>query len=211
MIHFLFPRVCGICNEKINERYTCTKCLNILEYYQEKYLLGKSASMYFDELICLYPYKGILKSKMLQLKFYQKTYLTRTFGDLVSYTIAKKNIKSDMIIPVPISNQRLRERGFNQAELISKTVSEIMNIKIETHTLTKIKNNLKQSTLDLNQRNQNVSDVYEIKNSSKIKGKTVILLDDIYTTGATMNECARILKKNGAAKVIAIAVLYSIK
>lgn len=211
MLNFLFPKVCGICGEKINERYTCTKCLNILEYYQGRHLSFESCETYYDELICLYPYKGILKSKMLQLKFYRHTYLAKTFGDIVAYTITKRKIKADYIIPVPISQKRLRERGFNQTELMAKTISQLTNINMKSKILNKTKDNLKQSMVELNQRSKNVSQVYEIKKNNEIKGRTVILIDDIYTTGATMNECAKILKKNGVAKVIAIAVLYSIK
>lgn len=211
MLEFLFPKVCGICGEKINERYTCTKCLNILEYYQGMEYSSPLSQTYFDELICLYPYKGVLKSRMLELKFHNKRYLAKTFGDLMARKLEEKHVKADLILAVPISKKRMFERGFNQSEYIAKIIANFNHLPFENRVLIKSVNNSKQSLVGLKERMQNVKNVYEVKNNQWIKEKTVILVDDIYTTGATMNECAKILKKNGAKKVIAFSALYSEK
>lgn len=211
IIDFLFPNYCGICGKKINERYTCEKCLNILECYREKVFSNTKNQNSYEQLLCLFEYNGIIKDKMLQYKFKNKKYLSRMFGELLASGVKKHNIVADMIIPVPISKRRLQERGYNQCEYIAKFFSKISNIQLEKNCLIKIKDNPKQSTLSAISRITNVMDAYKVLNVEKIFDKTIILLDDIYTTGATMNECAKVLKKAGAKKVIALAVLYSSK
>ena len=211
MLELLYPQVCGICGEKINQRYTCRKCLNILEYYQEMECAFGLSKIYFDQLLCLFPYKGILKSKMLQLKFYGYKYIARTFGDILAHKIEAKSIHADFIIPVPVSKKRNFERGFNQSECIAKYLAELTKIPLKNKFLEKTKNNFTQSTLSSVERIGNVKGVYTVPNKEEVLGKTIILLDDIYTTGATMNECARVLKCAGASTVIAVTFLYSMK
>lgn len=211
IIDFLFPNYCGICGKKINERYTCEKCLNILECYREKVFINAKYENSYDQLLCLFEYAGIVKSKMLQYKFKNKKYLSRMFGEILANRVKRYNIVADVVIPVPISKTRLKERGYNQSEYIAKFFSEISNMQVEKNCLIKVKDNPKQSTLTATKRRTNVLDAYKVINTEKIFGKIVILLDDIYTTGATMNECAKVLKKAGAKKVIALALLYSNK
>ena len=109
--------------------------------------------------------------------------------------------KYDIITPVPISNLRRRERGYNQSDLIAIKVAEFANITYYPKILIKIKNNKPQSTLNKEHRLENVKNVYKIQNLEKIKEKNILLFDDIYTTGATANECARLLKQAGAQEL----------
>ena len=122
-----------------------------------------------------------------------------------------QNIKAyqyqiDCIIAVPISMKRFWERGYNQADLIAKFLAKKINKKQLKFVLVKTKNNNKQSTLDFQERMLNVSQVYKVFQKNKIKDKTILLIDDIFTTGATVNECSRILKENGAKKIIVAVV-----
>ena len=211
IFELIFPNVCGFCGEKINERYTCRKCLNILEYYKEKVYFSSNFGEYLDGILCAFNYKGILKEKMLQLKFHNNKYISKTFGEILSYKITKYNLGADIIVPVPICRKRYFERGYNQSEYIAKYVSKFCDIKLEKNILKKVKNNKRQSLLDATERKLNVKDVYAIKEKANVKGKNILLLDDIYTTGATLNECAKMLKLAGANKIIGITVLYSEK
>ena len=211
IVDLIFPNVCGFCGEKINTRYTCGKCLNILEYYKEKVYFPSKGEEYLDEIICAFNYKGTLKSKMLQFKFHDNRYISKSFGDVLSYKIKQHNINADIIIPVPICKKRYFERGYNQSEYVARYVSKLCNIELEKNVLLKDRSNKQQSLLDASKRAQNVKGVYSIRNAVKIKEKNILLIDDIYTTGATLNECAKILKQAGASKVILITVLYSEK
>lgn len=211
ILDFLFPNYCGICGRKINERYTCENCLNILECYTERALMHTESKAYYDKLLCLFEYNGIMKKKMLQYKFNDKKYISKTFGEIIFYKLKKYNFKADYIVPVPISKRRMFERGYNQSECISRFFSKLSGVKLIDKCLIKVKNNSMQSSLSAAQRKNNVKNVYDITNEEVIKGKTIILFDDIFTTGATMNECAKVLKRAGAKEVIALALMYSVR
>ena len=115
--------------------------------------------------------------------------------------------KYDIIIPVPMTKKKVRKRGYNQSELIAKQLAKnIPNLKEEKYILIKVKENRTQSSLNRQQRQENVKDVYKLQNVEKIKEKNIIIFDDIYTTGATVNECAKVLMLGGAKKVAVITI-----
>ena len=100
----------------------------------------------------------------------------------------------------------MKKRGYNQSELIARNIARSTGLELVADALTKVKNNIAQSTLNREDRQNNVRDVYGIKNIEKIKNKRVVLIDDIYTTGSTVNECSRILKNAGANKVAVLVI-----
>lgn len=211
ILPIFFPRVCGICKKKINEKYTCEKCSNILKYTMKRQLCVRNINSYVDQHIGLFLYQDFIRKVILQFKFEGKAYIANTFAELMCQVIVDKKIFPDLIIPVPIHSKRYRERGYNQSELLSKWISKKLNIQHDTKTLIKVKNNLAQSTLDKACRKKNVLNVYQINSKANISEKKILLIDDIYTTGATVNECARLLKQNGALEVIVITIAYSQK
>ena len=91
-------------------------------------------------------------------------------------------------------------RGYNQSELLAKEIAKILQIKIDTKILKKTKNNTTQSTLNKAQREKNVIGAYKLKKLEKIKNKKILIFDDIYTTGSTSNECAKVLLQAGIPK-----------
>lgn len=112
----------------------------------------------------------------------------------------------DIIGAVPIHKKRKNDRGYNQSELIAKEIARnIKEIRYE-NILKKVRNNNQQSLLKSYERKQNVSGVYEIQNKSIIENKKIILFDDIYTTGSTVNECSKILKTNNAKEILVLTL-----
>ncbi len=108
----------------------------------------------------------------------------------------------DAVIPVPLHFVKYNERGFNQAERLSARVSKATGIPLNTKILKRVKYTETQTTLDRSRRSENVKNAFVIRDKSVwLKGKKVILIDDVMTTGATVNECARVLRKAGAIKV----------
>ena len=103
--------------------------------------------------------------------------------------------KYDIVISVPVSKKRKKQRGYNQSELIAQDICRKLDKKYAKNILIKTKNTVAQSTLNKEQRQENAKGVYSLKNENKIKNKKVLLIDDIYTTGSTVNECARVLKQ----------------
>lgn len=205
VLNFIFPPTCGFCN-KMREGYLCQDCkrkitnsnfyLNQLDFYQNK-------DNFIEEHFYLFSYIEPIRGKILQYKFDDKAYLANTIYEFFMnneklYGFLKKY---DIIIPIPISSSRKRERGYNQSELLARKISKMANIHIETQVLKKAKNNQPQSSLNKEQRRENVKNVYKVQNEVKIQNKEILLLDDIYTTGSTANECARMLKQAGCQTV----------
>lgn len=241
ILNLIFPKTCGICKKKINSRYTCENCLNILKYYKGRCYISKRdlikidfndvysncygklnkynfdfsiydenfKDIYYDRVICAHKYAGEFRQKMIALKFYNFKIISKSFGDLLANIIENNKIKADLIIPVPVSKKRKFARGYNQSFLIANIASELTGIKIENTVLVKSRDNPKQSLLSLKERIDNTRNIFKVRNSEKIRNKNIILIDDIYTTGATANECSKVLKNAGAKSVIVLTVLYS--
>ena len=104
-------------------------------------------------------------------------------------------------MPIPISKKRMKQRGYNQSALIARNLVKALNIEYKENVLVKIKDNKPQSELGQNERSDNVKGVYDLKNKKQIYHKQILIVDDIFTTGSTTNECAKILKENNANTV----------
>ena len=162
---------------------------------------------YYDEMMYLFSYKDVRKL-ILKYKFNNGAFLSNTFSKII---LKNKNLCRnlkfyDIIIPVPMYKIKKQKRGYNQTELITKNIAKNLKIQEDSKVLLKIKNTRTQSKLNEKQRYENIKNVFYIKDNEKIKNKNIILFDDIITTGATINECAKILKQNGASKVIVLAI-----
>ena len=205
ILNLIYPPTCGICG-KLNENFLCKKCKNMLEHHAN-FNIDKNLDKekYFDEHLYIFQYEGIIRRIILKYKFQDKSYLYKTF---VNFLLKNKNLfeileKYDTIIPVPISKKRKKERGYNQSYLLAREIAKYTNLKCESHCLFKVKNVIEQSILSKEERIKNIQGVYELKNEQRLKDKKLLLLDDIYTTGSTANECCRILKE---AKPINIGI-----
>ncbi|MGD8534542.1 MAG: ComF family protein [Candidatus Aminicenantes bacterium] len=147
---------------------------------------------------------GKLKDAILLYKYRRFQVLGKDFARLIFQRLGKEeNIwwNADFIIPVPLHSKRKKKRGFNQAQVIAAGLAGIKGIKLEEDALVKVKNVLPQTFLETEEREQNVAGAFRVVDEEKIKGKIVILVDDVYTTGSTVRECSLILKEAGAKEV----------
>ena len=202
LFSLIYPNHCGIC-EKINENALCKKCEIKLKQFKE-YNVQHYQNEPFENHTYLFLYQGIIRDKLIEYKFQNKSYLARMFGTLIKKEerVMKRIVNYDYIIPVPIHKKRYVQRGYNQSELILKyAIPE--NKKNITNILKKEINNLPQSLLNKEKRKENVKGVYKVKEKMEnmIKGKSILLFDDIFTTGSTVKECSKILKEAGASKI----------
>ena len=192
--------MCGICG-KLDPKSLCNKCKIKLQKNAickiEDY---KNTSSYFDEHIYLFQYNGEIRDAILKYKFDEKSYIYRTFLEFIknNENICAQIKKYDIIIPVPISKKRLNSRGYNQSSLIAKNLAQELNIEYSKKILIKIKDNKPQSEMKQDTRKSNVSGVYKVINEERINNKKVLIVDDIFTTGSTADECAKVLKENNA-------------
>ena len=198
-----FPPICGICG-KLNKDGLCNKCKIQLEKVAENDILKQDLEdIYIKELIYIFKYEGIIRKLILDYKFHEKPYMYVCFVNFVlkNEKIFEKLQSYDTIIPVPISKKRMKERGYNQSLLIAKKLSREVKIPLQANCLLKTKNIIEQSKLNKEQRKQNIQNVYELKNGEILNNKRILLIDDIYTTGSTVNECAKILQQARPEKI----------
>ena len=205
-INLIYPNVCGICEEICNESL-CEKCeIKLRSIVKNK--IDKYTDKNFEKHIYLFKYEGKIKELLINFKFNEKPYIYKCF---VNFLIKNKKIcrflKSyDIIIPVPIHYNRKVTRGYNQSALIARDLAKKLNINYGEKILLKRVNNKPQSTKNKESRKENVIGVYYTKNECEIIDKKILLLDDIYTTGSTVNECCKMLKKAGAKEVDIITI-----
>ena len=196
----IYPQVCGICG-KHNSKSLCNKCEIKLEkefkFQTDNY--EDDLTKNFIEHNYFFKYGNLIRSQILALKFQEKPYVYKTIAYfLENMQKSFENLKKyDIILIVPISKQRKKERGYNQSKLIAKEISKIINIPIAENILYKIKNTVPQSSLNKKQREENAKGVYKGINITKLHNKKILIIDDIYTTGNTVNECAKILIQKG--------------
>lgn len=206
VLDLFFPPICGFCG-KLNTKYICNECEKIVNL--EAINKIDSYNKNYNRHLYIFKYEGIIREKIIDYKFNNKVYLYRTFTEAVLKN--KENIKFieqyDFLIPVPIHKERKKVRGYNQSELIARILAdEIGKIKLQVDILKKDKNIVAQSTLDKKHRSENIKGVYKVINKQKIIDRKILLLDDIYTTGSTANECSKVLKEAGCKEVGIITI-----
>ncbi len=207
LLDFLFPR---LKKEKDLDEITAEE------------LFKKAPKTNHDDknIITIFDYKNdLIRQTIWALKFRKNTHLAKIFAQILydetleifSDLETFSNFKNPIIIPMPISKKRRQERGFNQCELIA---NELVNLSGNTFILNKnslIKrvDTIPQSrTKNKKQRLENIKNCFAIKNEEEIKNKNIILLDDVTTTGATLKEAKKILRKYGVKKIICITVAH---
>ena len=206
-LNFLFPPYCKICGKQGDFEIceNCIKRIKRLEKYQHLKLENRS----LDELIYFFKYENDIRKMILSYKFFNKYYFGKVFAKIMLKNEKFCGILEfyDIIIPVPMHKSKIKERGYNQAELLAENlVKDYKALVYEKSILIKAVNNKKQSSLSEKERYSNIKNVFKVQNSDKIKEKRIILVDDICTTSATLEECSKILKEAGAKYVTAVVI-----
>ena len=200
-LDYFFPPICGMCGE-INENYICNNCYENIKKIK-KCVINEYNNRNFSKHLYIFRYEGIIRNKIIGYMFEDKGYLYKMFAKIILSDKKTCNFikKYDVIIPVPISKKRKKKRGYNQSELVANELAQKLNQDIWTDIIIKKKDNKPQSELNKLERIKNVEDIYEINKPIEVKNKKVLLLDDIYTTGSTVNEIARKLKQNQTQEI----------
>lgn len=207
---FLFPSRCIFCRNvlKSGENQICGKCCDELPFTSGSNISRKGE--FFD--ICVSPlyYSGNVRNAILRFKFKKKSGYAEFFSTLLSSCISETlSGKYDIISWVPTTKERRKQRGYDQAMLLSMaTALKLDNVAVET--LRKTSNSPPQSSLSgVERRHSNVLGTYEVSDPEIIRGKRILLIDDIITTGATLSECAKTLLESGAESVVCAALARS--
>lgn len=228
LLDLLFPPVCLVCRKRINmdenKLFLCASCLDKVKLnntafcpvcsrrlpknkktcHQESRFILAAAGFYGDEI--LDPLISLLKyQRIKQAAVPLGEILTNYLEDLFkNYELEMKDF---LIIPVPLHRQKEKQRGFNQSYLLANQLSKNTGLPIANDILKRTKNTASQVELkDKEKREINVKNCFTLENSELLNGKNIIVLDDVFTTGATMKEAAAVIKKAGVKKVIGLVI-----
>lgn len=232
LLDFIYPRTCLICQKKItadNEsqyiKLCCSDCFNSFEYVDNKKndknkltIRLNEFTSYIANVYSLFSSKSSDDEKnkanimnlIYSLKYSGLYKLGPDLGKLLGEVVLENSYMDyDLIIPVPLHNARLRERGYNQSDYIAKGVSKILDVKVERNVLYRKRNNVSQTTLTGSKRIENVKDLFAVRNSEleKVSGKNILLIDDVFTTGSTLSQAALALLENNAYCVNAATIV----
>jgi ComF family protein len=150
-------------------------------------------------------FDGPLRKAIHALKYKQGRYLVPTLSDLCLEVIRARPLHPDALVPVPIGPIRLRERGYNQAALVAEAIGGALHIPVMP-ALERVKEGPSQTRLGEAERRANVRDAFKVRADLNPEGLRLLLIDDVMTTGATLDACARMLKRSGAAKVFGMTI-----
>ncbi|MCF6463964.1 ComF family protein [Clostridium sp. Cult1] len=211
---FLFPQehICLFCKSNItsSKDCICTSCKGLIEFVNREIDLNLPSleKIYYSVL-----YNRFIREKIHSFKFQGKSYLYKPFGEILLSTIKDKGIdkRVDAIIYVPIHRRKEAFRGYNQSQLLGDYVSKKLNIPILRNHLLKVKWTKDQNRLGKIERQNNLQNSFKTNNIEDFKGKEILLIDDIITTGATLEECSKSLMESGAKKIYGLALTSSMK
>ena len=215
LLDLLFPPRCALCRCLLtgNETDFCTDCRKDAPIFPEiegnRHPDGKTRLQFLDSCTAVWYYKGNVRKGILRLKFSGASHLAVPYGRMLAmkvYSGGKERF--DWITWVPVSAKRRRKRGYDQAELIAHAVGKELGL-VPTALLRKLRDNPAQSGLKAEGRRANVLGVYAFSGRPEIRGGRILLIDDVFTTGSTAEECARVLKTAGAAEVHCAVVAAS--
>lgn len=203
----LFPHTCELCERGLvkSEKLICTRCKAILPRFVNQEETNSflpniiNAHIYSHVFACIKYYKEGIGQKLLQkIKYDNKPELAIFMGYwLGSETLLQKS-DIDIIIPVPLHRKKLRKRGYNQSDYFARGISAATGIIWSKESLVRVKNNPSQTNKSRIERIKNVEDIFQMRNITMIRSKSILLVDDVITTGATLSACARTLIDAGA-------------
>lgn len=153
-------------------------------------------------------YNGVLKKLILEFKYKQNFVAGKILAELLYDVIKNKKIEIDCIVFIPSSKKAIKERGFNQCEYLAKEINKSLKLKIYKD-LIKAKNIKEQKLLSKEDRFKNIKGAFSLKTNKNIKNKRVLVIDDVVTTGATLYECEKLLRENGASEIKILTVAKS--
>lgn len=232
-LDLVYPRNCQLCTEPLEEAdvgVVCPACLSKAKRIEPPFcqrcalpFTGKlddpfecgyclDLEFHFSRTVAAYRAEGVVRESILRFKYYRQMYFEEHLADWMieagrrwlDWTVV------DVIVPVPLFPRKERHREFNQADRLARALGRAQNVPVWSRCLRRVKETGTQTKLDAAARRANVRDAFVTRESERIAGKRFVLVDDVFTTGATLDACARILRRAGAHDVIALTVARGI-
>ncbi len=218
ILNLFIPCFCFICNRKTeNNKVICSTCLDGLELYSANEDQGlveqidKTQPIYFDASYHLFKYNRQMKELIHLLKYSEIAKVVPLLFEIGQYKLEKftflKNI--DLVIPVPLHTVKQRERGFNQAEIISVELCAKFGLICCTKCIVRTKYTQTQTTQKKEDRKSNVENIFGVKSKETIQNKHILIVDDVFTTGATVNSLAKVIKEYSPASITVFTLAHA--
>ena len=218
----LYPPVCTICATSVGAReYLCHDCqakaMRIVPPFcarcSEPFpgaIIGSFTcancahrTLHFEAAVAVYRSRGIVRRIVHDFKYNRQMHLRHVVGGWLCRTLEDSRLHGrpfDLVVPVPLHPARQRERGFNQALLLAELVSARISVPIRA-VLERVRYTTTQTAFDRTERMENLHNAFRLRKKADVRHLRVLLIDDVLTTGATLSECARILRKAGALSI----------
>ncbi len=208
VLGLLFPDRCAGCGR--SGELLCAACRASIRPYpaHEPPVRGGDALALLDGASVAYLFEGALRKAIHTLKYNRVRRMAEPLGDMLAHHLQSHPQPCDAIIPVPLHPRRLAERGFNQSELLAHRLAQVSGIPLHTNGLVRCRDTAHQMELDARDRLDNVRDAFVWQHPQSPPAR-VLLLDDVLTTGATMQACAQALRAAGAQEIRALALARS--
>ncbi|MEO0086863.1 MAG: ComF family protein [candidate division WOR-3 bacterium] len=197
---FFFPPLCFGCLKITNGEKICPSCHQ--KIFSQPIIVNRKIRIYALGYFTI-PFNNLIH----EFKYHHRIFLKETLGKALSNIIVNDYyLKScDCLVPVPLHKAKLRERGYNQSEILAKEIGKITNKEV-LNCLIRKKNTKSQTKLKEERRIENVKNAFAFNNNYNIENKRIILIDDVITTGATLNSCAKVLLENKAKEVFGLVI-----
>ncbi|MFQ5835387.1 MAG: double zinc ribbon domain-containing protein [bacterium] len=219
-------KICGQVLEPLNFSYICETCWDKVKWLTmphcsrcAKPFSASLASQEVPSLLCTECrresspfkkifaatlYEGVMKEAIHLLKYRRKKGIMKRLEKVLKAYFFHTDLplsKLDLVIPIPLHRKKLKERGFNQAELLARVIATHFDLKLVKNGLQRVKATKSQISLSKKERIENIKGAFQFKNKDKFRAKKILLVDDVYTTGTTVREAAKVLKKAKAREV----------
>jgi len=228
LINIVYPNVCLLCRRQISQdaQLICVNCTSVLKNNAPPFCqkcgrqlithneLGLCAlcqrnKLHFKRAYSAFLYAGEIRQLISLFKYKGKMSLSRPLANMLTEFVKQYKIplqQMDVIMPIPLHSARLREREYNQSQLLAQELVNKFDLRLDTKSLMRARNTIPQVNLSDKQRWQNISGAFKLRKTKSISNKTVLLVDDLMTTGATCSEAACILRDGGAKEVYVLTL-----
>jgi competence protein ComFC len=228
-IELVYPRNCLFCQKTVDgdrDGYVCPSCLSAVKWLAPPFCQRcalpyagavpetfvcencRHLKFHFERVVCACRAEGVVREAIHRFKYNREMYFGPYLADWFVQGVRDKLDWADVdaVIPVPLHPRKRRERGFNQAEYLADALKKSVGAEILSGNLRRVKDTATQTALDAKQRAANLRGAFVLREPQAVKGKRAAILDDVFTTGATTNECARVLADAGAASLIVLTL-----
>ena len=234
VLHFLFPSECEACNAVLSEGDlplfcrpcwetirsikgpTCVVCgipnslaVDATDEAKNECYSCRDSPPNFDTVTAIFRYEGVLATAVQRMKYRSRTSLIRPLTGLMHEHLDRIH-EVDAVLAVPLHIKRLRKREFNQSLSLAEPVAEYLGVPLLIDTLVRTRQTPPQTTLEWKDRHSNVRNAFSVRRPQDVENKTLLLVDDVLTTGSTVNECAKTLRNAGAKSIHVLALARTV-